>query len=719
MTTPMEQLLLFGAIEPETPTDLTMFFFADLTPEAGFFLAAILFLTLIFGFWGVSNDISTNQKELWGLIHTYDAQNDRMEYLILTKNAELKTANEKIRDNLARIKQDEQEIERLSSRPSVQIRPWCSCKHTVIRSLRQEIANRDADLFVLRGRLRECENTNIQQRHNNVEKLKSLVEQKDRYLKALEEDFYEQGAVFDVKEKALNDRIAQLEQQMSKDSDGSSATEDMARKDQVAHLENQLVKSHEAFNHKTCSSYATEKALRENISQLEQQLLQKASSFAEMENTLNDQVIQLKKQMSESHTSEMLFNDRIAQLEQQLAGSNADEMPFRDQVAKLDQQLSESHAKEISLNDRIADLEKQLSEHKDQGELKLVTEKAHLEELNARKNKVVSLEQQLVESEAHAECIKCHRLALSEQRFMQKNQELTAQIEDITAQNKGLADQNRGLAVQHRDLIATVQKLLSENAQAKDLAARHEEERGNAQSLIAENQTLASRCHELESMHEPEKMLVAQTARDEALGKVLFLQAELETMQQTMQGIKTACDLTIEQHKIENKGLSEEVNDLQVRVRMAMRDTQRQHEETTKAQQTIKVLENRLSQWESRDGSHEILKRQTGNRGSIQAALEQSKVTIAQKDMEIQELRRGMAKMPSPAGKVLTSDQESLLHEQVRRLRTVVETEKRAREENMIQLGKQINDLTDENWKLTISLSNAKAAVGHRLSPKK
>ncbi|KAL5360452.1 hypothetical protein BJX96DRAFT_175308 [Aspergillus floccosus] len=845
-----------------------------------------------------NNPVFRREKDLHTLLSTYDEQITNIKYLLLTKNAELSSANKKLLEQhrqiqdgkrllqkyLKKVKEDKMEIENLSSRPAVTVSPWCSCKWTVIPQLRQEIANRDSDLSILRFNLHESEEREsektaleIRRQEANIEELNNRLQQKDVELEALMEDFNEQRSCFDVREKSLKNCIAMFEQQLESQGKTPFDVIEKTLKDHIAQLEHQLTITKDEVDEKSASFNITEKSLNDHIFQLEQQLSdaksgfnEQNSSFQSREKSLQDYITKLEQQLSESkegfnkqidlfQARERALQDHIAQLEQQLAETkpesfDAKEQALQDQVAQLEQQLSASkdtidqresalQARERSLQDHITHLEQKLSESKDSSVAKekalqdqvaqlgqqLLASRNDINQDNsalqaseqALKDRITQLEQDSLQSKERIQTMFeaeiSVRIWLFEEQLNRENEELVGQVVELGLLNQKLDQQNKGLARQHHELISNVQKITGDrdtvvgqckdleakyndlttergalvaqyqelqqrcnfletqhhnvmvqhehmsgeakglSRQHEDLIARHQEQISENQRLVAENQARSFRCNELESRsRSPEARspsLAAQQERDEALGKALFLQQELETtkssaerlineandalsesretaakmqqaMQQSIHDIKSACDSTLEQQRasaaeaeLQVIQLTEEVNDLQLRIGMAMRDAQRKHEEASQAQQTIQVLETRLSKWENRDGAQEIMKRQTGHIGSISTALEQSKLTIAQKDLEIENLRRALAKLQNQP-QTPSSDHESLLHEQVRRLREALENEKRARSEDMVQTGTQIRGLTEENRKLTVSLSNIRAAQGSRLSPR-
>ena len=226
--------------------------------------------------------------------------------------------------------------------------------------------------------------------------------------------------------------------------------------------------------------------------------------------------------------------------------------------------------------------------------------------------------------------------------------------------------------------------------------------------------------------------------RDAALRRVMLLGAELATNQssadsvarhaqvsltraheaevalrQSMSNLQHTCDLTLAQERAaadqaqkRASDLTAEVNDLQGKIGMAMREAQRSQEQAAAAERTIQILEHRLSRWEASRSSQEIPKRPTQDVGSISTALAQSQVTVSQQQTEINNLRRQLDK--DNQGVMCTSEQ--VAQEGVQKLREALNNEKRARTEDNIRWGKKTRELEDECQKLRISLSNTAAA---------
>ncbi|PIG90306.1 integral membrane protein [Aspergillus arachidicola] len=262
--------------------------------------------------------------------------------------------------------------------------------------------------------------------------------------------------------------------------------------------------------------------------------------------------------------------------------------------------------------------------------------------------------------------------------------------------------------------------------------------------LVAQNQELTAQCQAFQAEHNRLQLQlrdssVAIQERDAALGRVILLETELVTTQssaesvvwqaqeslahaykadmdlrQSMSDLQHTCDLTLAQERAtadqaqkRASDLTAEVNDLQGKIGMAMRDAQRSHEQAAAAERTIQVLEHHLSCWEVSHSSQEIPKRPPRDVGSISTALAQSQVTASQQQTEINDLRRQLGE--AKQGFMWPSEQ--VAQEGVQKLREALSNEKRAWTEDNIRWGKRMRELEDECQKLRISLSNAAAST--------
>lgn len=341
------------------------------------------------------------------------------------------------------------------------------------------------------------------------------------------------------------------------------------------------------------------------------------------------------------------------------------------------------------------------------------------------------------------------------------NQQLANDRQKLIEERERLDGVRDQLAVEHQQFAEERQQLVTENQQ---YAERQQGLAQECERLVAENQQQAERQqglvqHQKLLAHERQELInqgselnaslkAAQRERDEALTQAMSLQLDLDsttmtasityahsqeslsrtqqaesTLQQGMADLKSACDQILAQERAASQearsqasGLSAEVNDLETKIGMAMRDAQRSHEQAANAQGTIDMLEHRLAHHQAvKSGStQEIPKRQTGNTGSMATALADKEVAVAAQMAENANLKRQLeqVKKESPAA---TSQQpaDPAIKEGFQKLRAALEKERRARTEDNVRWGSKTRDLESDNQKLRISLSNADAQGGN------
>lgn len=234
-------------------------------------------------------------------------------------------------------------------------------------------------------------------------------------------------------------------------------------------------------------------------------------------------------------------------------------------------------------------------------------------------------------------------------------------------------------------------------------------ERDNAFGLISALQ------HELVSTR-----ATAETAFRESQESLAQTRAAESTLRQSMQELRHTCDLTLAQERAASaraqaraSELGAEVEDLQTKVGLAMRDAQRAQEKAESAERTIGILQTRLTRHEdaARGALQEIPKRQIGNLGSISTALAESEVKVAQQQAEINALRCQVEqfKLQGPSGPI-----DKAVQEDVQKLRAALDRVRRERTEDQLRWDKRVRELEEDNRKLRVSLSNAEAASGRR-----
>ncbi|RMZ46121.1 hypothetical protein AFCA_003226 [Aspergillus flavus] len=315
----------------------------------------------------------------------------------------------------------------------------------------------------------------------------------------------------------------------------------------------------------------------------------------------------------------------------------------------------------------------------------------------------------------------CERVAQLEQAELQTRKDQLVTLEHRLAAAEARERQSRGhIDTEHQNLVI----------------------RNN--ELVAQNQELMAQCQASQTEHDRLELQVRDSSvaiqeRDAALGRVILLETELVTtkssaesvvrqaqeslahaykadvaLRQSMPDLQHTCDLTLAQERAtadqaqkRASDLTAEVNVLQGKIGMAMRDAQRSHNQAAAAERTIQILEHRLSRWEASHSSQEIPKRPSRDVGSISTALAQSQVTVSQQQTEINDLRRQLGE--AKQGFLWPSEQ--VAQEGVQKLWEVLSNEKRARTEDNIRWSRKTRELEDEWQKLRISLSNAAAST--------
>lgn len=186
-------------------------------------------------------------------------------------------------------------------------------------------------------------------------------------------------------------------------------------------------------------------------------------------------------------------------------------------------------------------------------------------------------------------------------------------------------------------------------------------------------------------------------------------------LQKTIHDVRAACDMTLAQEAKTaddalNKAskLENEVSDLKLKLKQVTASAKKSHEEAESSKATMVDLERRLANLSlSESSTQRIPKVQTGNLGSIRTALERSQVTVSMQQMEIEALKRQLeethldAQRPAEVG----------LREEISKLRKALEAEKRARSEDQLRWHKMTSDLEADNRRLRIAQSNMAATM--------
>ncbi|KAE8409661.1 hypothetical protein BDV37DRAFT_278001 [Aspergillus pseudonomiae] len=353
-------------------------------------------------------------------------------------------------------------------------------------------------------------------------------------------------------------------------------------------------------------------------------------------------------------------------------------------IVELRQELAVKEGQLSNTQGKLRQLEEQLAREREQAEADFLSEHQSLRaELQAWNDQLVTLEQRLAAAEAREQQSRGHT-DTERQNLVVYNNDLIAQNQELMAQCQAFQAEHDRLHLQFRDSSVTIQERDAALRRVMLLEAELETNQSSADSVARHAQVPLTRAHEAEV-----------------------------ALRQSMSNLQHTCDLTLAQERAaadqaqkRASDLTAEVNDLQGKIGMAMREAQRSQEQAAAAERTIQILEHRLSRWEASRSSQEIPKRPTQDVGSISTALAQSQVTVSQQQTEINNLRRQLDK--DNQGVMCTSEQ--VAQEGVQKLREALNNEKRARTEDNIRWGKKTRELEDECQKLRISLSNTAAA---------
>ncbi|PWY78352.1 integral membrane protein [Aspergillus heteromorphus CBS 117.55] len=357
-------------------------------------------------------------------------------------------------------------------------------------------------------------------------------------------------------------------------------------------------------------------------------------------------------------------------------------------------------SKESALEERVAQLEDQLEdqvEHKRHQAHSLSEVSSLRAELQARNDQLVALEGRLAAAEASP--------TVNTKAGKADNEAILAENQRLAAENQKLAAKCQALVMEFLDL-QTAKDELSQRVESS-LAAAHQERDAALGQVLSLQSELGSTQKVMESM-----------AKDAEESQVRAKETET-ALRSSNAELKRACELASEQGGMpagEAPGrilaLEKEIEELQKKVGIAMRDAQRKHSQAVDSQRVNEVLEHRLAKWEhSRDGQ-EIPKRRTGDVGSITTALEQSRVKVSEQQTEIEELRKQLSKLkettPSP------DEQVQAYRKHIEKLRETHDETKREHMKEHIRWARRTAELDEEVRRLRIELSEAGFTSRHR-----
>ncbi|RMJ28524.1 hypothetical protein PHISP_00571 [Aspergillus sp. HF37] len=376
---------------------------------------------------------------------------------------------------------------------------------------------------------------------------------------------------------------------------------------------------------------------------------------------------------------------------------------LRARLGRLTGQLSMVQGKQANatarartLSDKVVMLEHQLAQREERADNSLSETHSLRAELDARNEQLVAIEHRLAAAEAREDEARGH------------HQHLAAEHRQLTIHHKEVAADNHRLTTEHAELRAQYDDLFFMSEPVAEVKTLEQERDCANMQLSGLQDEHAAMKQTAEFYYQETQESLAQAGRREV------------ALQQSLSDLKGAYDMSLAQERLaaqgirqQASGLAAEVADLQGKVGLAMNDAKRGREETESLKRTIAILEHRLSKHTLPSSGGEIPKRQTGDLGSISTALSESRVTISKQQMEINKLRRHIeqqAKEQAKAG--VARPAEETPREEITKLRRALDTEKRARTDDQLRWDKRTRELEAENQRLTISRSNAAAGRG-------
>ncbi|EYE95228.1 uncharacterized protein EURHEDRAFT_455981 [Aspergillus ruber CBS 135680] len=379
---------------------------------------------------------------------------------------------------------------------------------------------------------------------------------------------------------------------------------------------------------------------------------------------------------------------------------------LRRQILKIGGQLRaaegclqgncQEHAKKCQ---QVVNERKQLAEERQQlaSKRQESSEDQHLAEDRDRRQQLDEERQQLVEAQKQLiqkrkRLASPHQKSSNEQCLAKERQFLDEMRDRLNAQCQKLTEeQDQQLAVRCSELSTSLEETRQERDAALD-------------SIIKQQ-------HEIALIN-----LSANISRAEA--EIYYTQSEENQahFHQSMSDLKSACDLAVEQERSATEearkiacGLEMEVKNCHNKIDIAQRDAQRHYDQTLANQRTIEILEHRLARYRAFEigSTQEVPKRQIGNPGSMSTALAEKDVTIANQLAQINDLTRQLEKVKQGAPCPAMPDES--VQENLKKLRVALDKERRERTEDNIRWGSKTCELEKANQKLRISMSNAES----------
>lgn len=383
--------------------------------------------------------------------------------------------------------------------------------------------------------------------------------------------------------------------------------------------------------------------------------------------------------------------------------SNANNDELRRNVDQLQRELREAQDKLTRVKDdtarrpdshreEVADLEKRLADSKERVANALSEGTALRIELQAQTDKTAAAERRQIEAE---------------RRLADKNEQDRNRIEGAQAQElAALSAKYDALQGSYDQLSEHCRALQAVNTAMEIVKQERDEAAGRIVALQAELEATKTRANEA--------FAAGQNALEEARGSEMALHQQLQSMQSSV--AERCRNIELEALSRARSQAAEESarerQDLERQVVRALKDAEKSHRRAEEVDATVKVLEHRLARFEAKGSLQEIPKRHLGDLWSIQTAKENSEVTIAEQLSEIASLKKQIEALKAQQGAAGPTDERLRAH--VEKLRKDLAAEKTAHTNDLLRLGTENGELRAERKKLKISLSNAEAALGRR-----
>lgn len=399
----------------------------------------------------------------------------------------------------------------------------------------------------------------------------------------------------------------------------------------------------------------------------------------------------------------------------------------REELKRAKEDTSE---RERSLAADVAALEEQLAS-KEQVDENTLSENSSLSAaLETRNRSLESQSQQLESIQNHLSAAVAREEESRRQRDTER-QQAAAEYQILELYSQGLLSEKGLLMNQVNELTGQVQQISAEQQQTSgrfmalqeeydmmvgDLFDKTEPDQGI--DLAAQQAT--NLAQELEATKS-----AADTKITEIQASANLAERMLADARETMHALSTSYNTKLEEERQATadaqsrvEAMTFEASGFERNIGMAMRGAEQYRKQAEEARESAKAIESRLARYEPPEvvSTQEIPVRRTGQ-VNLAAALEEHQVTVAMQTTEIEQLKQKLAAEKAGASSFSDNnyDNQNKAMEQVARLRRDLEGEKRARVDDQLRWDRRTRELEEENRRLRISQSNASGGVfNHR-----